>query len=178
ERDKFLGVMDGLGIRLGPLILQFPYFNKDAFSSAAPFMEKLDRFLEDLPNDFKYGVEIRNPHWLKKEFVELCRKYNVALVLVDQSWMPHGDEVEKMFDPVTTDFTYIRLLGDRQKIEKITKKWDKEVLDYSERMNRWVEFLHRMVEREIFALVYANNHYAGHAPMTARRMREMFLSND
>ena len=35
ERDRFLDVMGRLGARLGPLVLQFPYFSKKCFASAA-----------------------------------------------------------------------------------------------------------------------------------------------
>jgi len=176
ERDKFLKVMSRLGKRAGPLVLQFPYFSKREFTTAEQFMDRLDVFLGDLPREFRYGVEIRNSRWLSPGFAELCHRHNSALVLVDQTWMPHGDEVMKILDLVTTDFVYIRLLGNRQEIEAITDKWDKEVIDHQERMQRWAKFLVDLLDREIFAYVYANNHYAGHAPMTARRLREMFLS--
>lgn len=49
ERDRFLGVMARLGPRLGPLVLQFPYFNREAFPSVSPFLERLDAFLAALP---------------------------------------------------------------------------------------------------------------------------------
>ncbi len=174
ERDKFIKVISALGDKLGPLILQFPYFAKKVFDSRESFLEKLDRFLSDLPDGYQYGVEIRNKAWLKPDFISILKKHHAALVLVDQAWMPHGDEVEKLFDPVTDGLCYIRLLGDRQQIEAITKTWEKEVIDRSESMQRWAEFLVRMVARNVPTLVYINNHYAGHAPATLRRLKEMF----
>src|SRR5262245_43463389 len=60
DRDDFLAVMRRMGPRLGPLVLQFPYFSRDAFPSPAPFLERLDRFLSELPTDLSYGVEVRN----------------------------------------------------------------------------------------------------------------------
>jgi uncharacterized protein YecE (DUF72 family) len=170
DRDVFLENISGLGKRLGTLVLQFPYFSKKHFANAGPFLEKLDRFLSDLPDGFKYGVEIRNRNWLKKDYAELLRSYKVAMVVADQAWMPHGDEIEKKFDPVTSDHMYIRLIGDRKEIEAITKTWEKEVIDRSERLDRWADVLARAVKRQIDSLVYVNNHYAGHAPETARRL--------
>jgi uncharacterized protein YecE (DUF72 family) len=177
SRDMFLDAMSLLGKRLGTMILQFPYFSKQHFSSGEEFFEKLDNFLSDLPVGFKYGVEIRNRAWLKPEFVELLKNHGVTLVLADQAWMPHADEVEKMLDPVTSDQLYIRLIGDRKEIESITKSWEKEVIDRSESMQRWVDFLTRMHRRQIDALVYINNHYAGHAPATARTLFQMINEN-
>jgi uncharacterized protein YecE (DUF72 family) len=174
-RDRFLEVMSRLGDRLGPLVLQFPYLSKAVFESADKFMERLDSFLSDLPGGFRYAVEIRNRNWLSEQFINLLRDHNIGLVLVDQAWMPHGDEVEKKFDPITTDFSYIRLLGDRKEIEAITKSWNKEVIDRGERLERWAEMISRLVEREVETLIYINNHYAGHAPTTSERLHDLLL---
>jgi len=185
DRDRFLEVMARLGPRLGPLVIQFPYFNKAVFPSRSEFFDRLDRFLEDLPkcrhagthdstgNNYRYAVEIRNKLWLTEEYAGLLRKYHAAMVLVDQAWMPHGDEIERKFDPITTDFAYIRLLGDRKEIEAITTHWDKEVLDRTERLKRWAKLIARLTAREITSLTYANNHYAGHAPSTVDRLQKL-----
>lgn len=172
DRDRFLDVMARMGTRLGPLVLQFPYLSRKVFSSRDEFMERLDRFLEGLPRDFQYGVEIRNRTWLNKDFSELCRRHGASVVLVDQAWMPMADELD--FDPITTDFAYIRLLGDRKEIESITRTWDREVIDREEKLVRWANYLVEMVNRQISTLVYVNNHYAGHAPTTARRLRQLY----
>ena len=174
DRDRFLEVMSRLGPRLGPLVLQFPYFNKAAFASPAPFLERLDRFLEALPKGRAYAVEVRNKTFVGKPLRDLCAKHGVAMVLVDQAWMPHGDEVEAKMDPVTADFAYVRLLGDRAEIEKLTTTWDREVLDRADRMERWADLLSRLTARGVRTFVYVNNHYAGHAPTTTKRLMEMY----
>jgi len=188
DRDRFLEVISGLGPRLGPLVIQFPYFNKAVFPSKTEFFDQLDRFLEELPKychagtydstgnlskDYRYAVEIRNKFWLTEEYAGLLRKHNAAMVLVDQAWMPHGDEIERKFDPITTDFAYIRLLGDRKEIEAITTHWDKEVIDRTERLQRWARLIARLTAQEITSLTYANNHYAGHAPSTVDRLQKL-----
>jgi uncharacterized protein YecE (DUF72 family) len=68
---------------------------------------------------------------------------------------------------------YLRLLGDRNEIEKITKSWEKEVIDRGESLERWADLLLDFVTRKIKTVVYVNNHYAGHAPATARRLLQM-----
>jgi uncharacterized protein YecE (DUF72 family) len=176
-RDTFLERMRPLGARLGPLVLQFPYFNRDAFPSAGPFLERLDRFLADLPRDgLRYGVEVRNKAWVTPALREVLARRGDILVLVDQAWMPHGDEVEARMDPITGPLAYVRLLGDRQAIEKVTTSWGKEVLDQAPRLERWAQLLVRLMDRGVKSLVYVNNHYAGHAPTTVRRLRERFLA--
>jgi uncharacterized protein YecE (DUF72 family) len=174
ERDRFLQTIALLGPRLGPLVLQFPYFNREAFPSAAPFLERLDRFLADLPGGFAYGVEVRNKAWVGRPLRDLLAARRAAMVLVDQAWMPHGDEVEARMDPVTGDFAYVRLLGDRKEIEAITKTFDREVVDRGDRLARWADLLVRFARRGVRTLVYVNNHYAGHAPTTTRRLKALF----
>jgi len=173
ERDQFLEVISRLKGKLGPLVLQFPFFSKAAFATAKPFLARLDQFLGDLPDGFQYAVEVRNRDWLGRELASVLRSHSVTLVLVDQAWMPHADEVMDRFDPVTGPSCYIRLLGDRKEIEQVTDRWGKEVLDRRSRLKRWARVLQRLGEREVPTLVYVNNHYAGHAPATVRRLQEL-----
>ncbi len=149
DRDWFLQTMAHLKEKLGPFVIQFPYFSEAVFSHPDLFMERLDTFPGNLPKEFRYAVEIRNKYWLTQSFREMLAGYNVALTLIDHGRMPHGDEVEGKFDIVTSDFSYIRLLGDRKKIESLTHSFDKEVLDQSERLNRWVGLIGRMLDRDI-----------------------------
>lgn len=176
QRDAFLDIMRRLGDRRGPLLLQFPYFSKETYRSKEIFYRLLDNFLNDLPGDFRYAVEIRNRRWLTAEFIELLRKHRCALTLVDHAWMPHGDEITMRLDPLTTTFTYLRLLGDRRQIEAVSQKWDREVIDREERLKRWANLISKIKERQVKAFVYINNHYAGHAPATARRLEKMFAA--
>jgi uncharacterized protein YecE (DUF72 family) len=156
-------------------VLQFPYFNREAFPSAGSFLERLDAFLGALPKDrFRYGVEVRNRAWVGRPLRDLCAKHRAILVLVDQAWMPHGDEVARRLDPITTDLAYVRLLGDREEIERVTKTWEKEVLDRGDRLERWARLLVSFMDRNVKSLVYANNHYAGHGPATVRRLMARF----
>lgn len=71
EVESFLESMDMLGPKCGPLVLQFPYFNRQVFPGIEPFLERLDGFLDSLPDRFRYGVEIRNRNWLGTDLVEV-----------------------------------------------------------------------------------------------------------
>ena len=174
DRDVFLETMRRMGDKLGYLLIQFPYFNRATYPSDGPFIERLDAFLRDLPKEgLRYAVEIRNKAWLKQAYVDLLRRHGVSLVLVDQAWMPHGDEVTPRFDVRTGPDCYVRLLGDRKEIEAITTTWGEEVLDHTDRMLRWATLIRGMMKQGMRTYVYVNNHYAGHAPTTVRRLREM-----
>ncbi len=171
DRDQFLEVIQRLGSRLHTLLIQFPYFNRSVFPSEGAFFERLDDFLRDLPKDnLRYAVEIRNKAWLTNEYRDMLAHHGVALTLVDHAWMPHGDDVAKRMDVATGLDTYIRLLGDRKRIEALTKTWEKEVLDAGPSIERWATLLSTFLAQGRRSLVFVNNHYAGHAPTTVRRL--------
>ena len=166
DTNRFLEVMGSLGPKCGPLVLQFPYFNRQAFSSATPFLERLDAFLGRLPAERRYAVELRNKSWLRKPTLDILRGHRVALVLVDLPYMPHAADLG--IDPVTTDFTYVRLIGDRKETEAAAEKFDHVVVDHGDRLERWATWLRDILERVPIAYAYANNHFAGFAPETIR----------
>lgn len=174
DRDEFLRVMSRLGDKLGPMVLQFPFFATAVFPSAAPFLERLDTFLGTLPPEHQYAVEVRNPDWLAPPLAAVLRRHGVALVIVDQEWMPHGDRVAAQFDVAAGPFAYVRLLGDRQAIEAITTTWEREVIDQQASLARWAALLAEFAGRGVPTFVFVNNHYAGHAPATVRRLDALY----
>jgi uncharacterized protein YecE (DUF72 family) len=167
EFRTFIDTMSLLGDKLGPLLFQFPYSNKDSFKTGDQFLSLLKRFLKTLPKGYRFAVEIRNKSWLDARFADLLRGHGVALVLQDQSWMPLPAHMQ--FDYVTADFTYVRLLGDRKGIEKHTKVWDKVIVDRSKELRSWVDVCQQTVRRGATTFVYVNNHFSGHAPTTVEQ---------
>ncbi len=63
------------------------------------------------------------------------------------------------FDLITTDFTYIRWLGDRKGVEEKTTTWDKVIVDRQGDLSEWPSLLKKVQERRIMILAFANNHY-------------------
>ena len=198
EMRAFLEAMDGLGPKLGPLLLQFPYFNKKTFATADPFLERLEKFLKKLPKErrvpkadlfadsgkapYRFAVEVRNKAWVGEGLLELLRDHGVALALIDHPWMAmkgkeeHGGSTAlwESLDPITADFTYIRLLGDRHGIEERTKTWDKVIVDRKREVADWVKLSRKFTRGGIELYAYVNNHFAGHGPAIVRMWLEMW----
>lgn len=170
DARRFLDVMGRLGAKCGPLVLQFPYFNRTVFPTAAPFLERLDAFLGILPPGFRYGVEVRNRAWIAPPLLDLLRRHRVALVLVDLAYMPHPADLAAKLDLVTTDFVYARLIGDRKAVEQLTDRFDRVVIDQGARLDRWADLIRTFIDRVPAIYAYANNHYAGHAPATVSEL--------
>jgi uncharacterized protein YecE (DUF72 family) len=174
ELEEFLKTMDILGPKLGPMVFQFPAFDRWKFPTQKHFLELLAPFLSKLPRDRKFAVEIRNKKWLDATLADALRERSVALVLQDISNMPGVAELEKTFNPITADWTYIRWLGDRKGIEKLTMTWDKAVVDRSKELASWVDYCYQVRKRGAVIYAYANNHYAGHGPATVAQFMKLW----
>ncbi|HEY0705067.1 MAG TPA: DUF72 domain-containing protein [Candidatus Acidoferrales bacterium] len=168
---EFVSTMEVLGEKLGPLLLQFEYFNQSVIRDDEEFLQRLVPFLKKLPAGREFAVEIRNKAWLTPRFVDALREQRVALVLQDQSWMARPGEIFAKLDPITADFTYIRWLGDRKGIEEVTKTWNKTVVDRKAEIAEWTSVIQSVQERKIKIYGYVNNHFAGHAPTTIDQLR-------
>jgi uncharacterized protein YecE (DUF72 family) len=154
----FLRVMDHLGPKLGPLLLQFPYaFKPDR-------IDDLDAFLKGLPKGYRFAVEVRHKGWLTERFYGMLRERDVALTLLDLLWMPR-------IDVTTAGWTYARFVGDRKGIEKKTKTWEQVIVDRAKEMEWWAPRLDAILERGLPIWAYFNNHYAGHAPGSVELFR-------
>jgi uncharacterized protein YecE (DUF72 family) len=142
EFDEFVKTMDILGPKLGPMVFQFPVFDRWKFPKQDSFLTVLEPFLKKFPADHKYVVEIRNKTWLDARFADVFRESNVALALTDTSFMPRPWEMKEKFGLITADFAYVRWLGDRKAIERQTTTWDKAVIDRRDDLKNWVELFH------------------------------------
>jgi uncharacterized protein YecE (DUF72 family) len=172
EFVTFVQTMELLGDKLGPIVLQFPHFDKFQVKDRHAFTDCLLPFLKMLPRGHQFAVEIRNRKWLDAEFADILRGFNVALVLQDIHTMP--GPLEMKFDPVTADFSYVRLLGNRKQIEITTTVWEKLVEDKTEKVSSWVSYCQAVQRRGIKLYVYANNHYEGFGPDTVEKFRDLW----
>ena len=172
EFTAFLQTMQLLGNKLGVVVFQFPQFDKWQIKDRHAFTDRLLPFLKALPREHRFAVEIRNRKWLDAEFADTLRSFNVALVLQDIHTMP--GPLEMKFDPLTADFSYLRLLGNRKQIEMTTTVWEKAVEDKTEQLSHWVRYCQAVQRRGLQQYVYANNHYEGFGPGTIEKFRQLW----
>jgi len=156
DAEAFIGTMSALGDKLGVLTLQFAYdFTPDHFS-------RLDAFLGDLPEGYRYAVEVRNRMWIEPQFAEMLHGHNVALVLQDLNYMPR-------LDWLTADFTVVRWLGRRKDI----REFDRIQIDRSAVLQDWAAKVFLFIQEGVDLYGYFNNHFAGHSPASVRQFAEM-----
>ena len=129
------------------MLLQFGYFNRKAFASAAPFFDRLRDFLQNFAARLPLACEIRNKHWLSQDYFDLLRSHEVTAALVEHAWLPPVDRLIEEHDVITGPLAYVRLISDRHGIEKITTTWGKEVVDRGGDLERVAGALRRVAER-------------------------------
>lgn len=155
ELREFLTVMEGLGDKLGAILIQLPPDFTTSERSA------LEAFLRLLPSDFRFSAEFRHRSWLTEETYDLLRTYAVAWTVIDLSYMPRHVEL-------TADFSYVRWLGHRKQIERV----DSVQIDRRQRLDEWAEKLDEVAKQVQRIYGFANNHYSGHSPADIRYLRE------
>ncbi len=163
EVSAFLDAMNGLQHKLGPLLLQFPYtFKPDQRPALADF-------LAALPTNFRYAVEVRQRGWLQDWFYQLLEQHRVALVLADYAYMPKLAQT-------TTDFAYIRWLGNRKDVPD--EEYDRVRINRDEELDHWAEVIADLADKGVTVWGFANNHYMGHSPATLLALEERLAARN
>jgi uncharacterized protein YecE (DUF72 family) len=118
---------------------------------------------------FRYAVEVRDSSWFQDLAYSFFANNKQQYVYV---WSQLADIRTPPI--VTTDFIYIRFIGDRTIQERDFGKIQK---DRVSEMKRWARFVKRARDEEQdrlnLAIVAANNHYTGFGPGTVNTFRKM-----
>jgi uncharacterized protein YecE (DUF72 family) len=188
ELNEFISVMSGLGERLGPMILQFPYMakGKDAqeYKTGADFIRRLKRFIQLLPSEFKWGIEIRNSLWVQPPLLDILRSRGISLVFIDYYTMDPLPKLAHRSEVFTAPFVYLRFLGNRKEMDAAVELAQKSGLrkrdfesilkDRTGQMMAWVPPIKQLLGKGIPVYVYFNNHYAGYAPGSVELFKKLF----
>jgi uncharacterized protein YecE (DUF72 family) len=178
--NRFLETLAPLHAKLGPLLFQFEYLNKQKMPSLATFLDRLHMFFATAPAGFQYAIESRNPNYLKDEFVDALRQLGLGFVLLDGYYMPPLAEVTARLDVRTAPFSIIRLLGpDRPGIEKETgSTWNEIVEPKNEGLETTADIIRQNVASDLDTSVNVNNHYEGSGPLTIQRLLDLLRTGN
>ena len=153
----FLERMSLLRDKLGPLLLQFPYTFK------LEHLNLLKDFLPTLPKSQRYVVEVRNKKLLCDELYSLLKENNVGFAIVQQPFMPTTEMV-------TSDFAYIRIEGDRRKLNGTLGKVE---LDKTDDIKKWTERIKALLDQSTEVFLYFSKFYSGYPPGDVRQTLEL-----
>ena len=99
--SAFLGPCDPFRRNIGLLMFEFSHFYPSDYARGRDFLADLDLFLGRLPAGWPYGVEIRNPGFLRPEYFALLARHQVAHVYNNWQGMPTVGEQAAISDSQT-----------------------------------------------------------------------------
>jgi uncharacterized protein YecE (DUF72 family) len=162
----FLSNMEPLQKKTLALLIQLP-----PSMQIMPGLQGLKELVRLLDGRFRYAVEVRHPSWFQDLAYNFFANNDICMV-----W----SQLAHMSTPpiVTTDFLYVRFIGDRSIYERDFEKIQKDrVLE----MKQWADEIKGVKSRKErgrrkevnLAMIAANNHYASFGPGTANLFRKM-----
>lgn len=106
----FLRRLAPIRAHVGAIVFEFSHFTPDDFAHGRDFVGLLDRFLADLPDDWRYAVEVRNPNLLHPEYFAVLRAHGVAHAYNQWTQMPAAEEQIALAPPEDQAFLAGRFL--------------------------------------------------------------------
>jgi uncharacterized protein YecE (DUF72 family) len=166
EVYTYLSNMEPLQEKTIALLIQLP-----PSMQIMPGLQGLKDLIRILDGRFRYAVEVRHPSWFQDLAYNFFANNDICMV-----W----SQLARMSTPpiVTSDFLYVRFIGDRSINEKDFGKIHKdriiEMKQWADEIKQVESGKERGRNKEVnLAMIAANNHYAGFGPGTANLFRKM-----
>jgi uncharacterized protein YecE (DUF72 family) len=166
EVHLFLKNIEPLQKKTLALLIQLP-----PSMEIMPGLEGLRQLVPLLNKQFRYAIEVRHQSWFQDLAYNFFADNNICMV-----W----SQLAGIRTPpiVTTDFLYVRFIGDRTIDEKDFGKIQK---DRVSEMKKWANEIRKAEmgkergrrNKVSLAVIAANNHYAGFGPGTSNLFRKM-----
>lgn len=176
--SDFLSTLIPFEKKIGVLMFQFEYLNKEKMSGVQEFTERIENFINKADRSYQYGIELRNPNYLNKIFFEFLQRNNLSMVFLQGYYMPPVWNIFKEYKDFIKNTVVIRLHGpDRSGIEEITgSDWSKIVQPKDEELPKIIEMIKYFRTKKIDAYINVNNHYEGSAPLTISKINSLLKS--
>jgi len=174
----FLGPLEPYRDRVAVVMFEFGTFGRSELQ-LAEFLPRLQRFLEALPRDWPFAVEIRNAEFLEPSYFAALARHNVAHVFNAWTRMPELSEQIAMAESFTADFSVSRALLKRGRpYEQAVKLFEpyRETQEPDEATRAALaEIVRRSVAKKRKAYAYVNNRLEGNAPSTIEAVARELL---
>jgi uncharacterized protein YecE (DUF72 family) len=171
QLNAFLRALEPLTPKLHVILIQLPpsFTPKDGKPA-------LRTFLRQLPRDFRFAIEFRNPGWHRPQIIGLLEKYRICWVWADTSPLNERNFAPFEFLPRTADFLYLRLLGDyATKYDReglFVHRYDKLLWKREAALESWSLKVERHLSEVRNVWAFVSNHFEGFAPETCQRLAQ------
>ena len=171
ELNVFLRAIEPLESKLQVVLIQLPpsFTPKDG-------RQPLRKFLTQLPKGFRFAIEFRNPGWHRPQIIRLLEQCRICWVWADTSPLNERNLAPFEFLPLTTDFLYLRLLGDyATKYDgagKFVHRYDKLLWKREAALESWALKIDRHLGEARNVWAFVGNHFEGFSLETAQRLAQ------
>ena len=171
QLNAFLRALEPLTPKLHVILIQLaPSFTPKDGKPA------LRTFLRQLPRNFRFAIEFRNPGWHRPQIIGLLEKYRICWVWADTSPLNERNLAPFEFLPRTADFLYLRLLGDyATKYDReglFVHRYDKLLWKREAALESWSLKIERHLSEVRNVWAFVSNHFEGFAPETCQRLAQ------
>ncbi len=131
-------------------------------------------FVSQLPRDYCWCVESRNPNYLNGQYFTFLREQGLSHVFEQGYYMPPVIDVFNRHADLLTETSVIRLHGpNREKIEESTgKEWNRIAEPRDADLDSLADVVKGLLKRKRNVWLFANNHFEGSAPLTIERLKQ------
>jgi uncharacterized protein YecE (DUF72 family) len=161
----------------GALVFEFQAMRGKDLPEPAAWSDELDAFLRQLPHDFRYAVELRNPELLTDLHGAVLARHGVAHVFNSWTGMPTIGEQLDLPWTFPAGFTVARALlrPGRAYADavKLFEPYDRIRDPQPEVRQDLLRLVAEVIRRRMEALILVNNRLEGNAPGTIRALVEM-----
>lgn len=174
--QAFLDSIQPIASKIGLLMFQFGYLNRQMVANRSQFLAMLEAFFASSPSAIPYAIELRNPSWIDGTWFTWLTDHRIAPVLIQGYWMEDINRTIDRYENLIGDTISIRLHGeDRKLIEAQTGgSWNALVNPRERELAEVARSITTLAERGRVVYVQVNNHYEGSAPLTIERLRALF----
>src|SRR5437868_4488985 len=162
----------------GPFLFEFQRHGM----STDEFCTRLDFFLDQLPKDFRYAVEIRNAGLLGADYRKVLESHGVGHVYNHWSYMPPLAEQHQFMETFTAPFTVLRLLTPLKMSYEAAKKraepYTKIVGELPDMRRDTVALVRKAVAENRRGYVLVNNRSEGNAPVTIQALADQMMGSE
>jgi len=166
----------------GCFVFEFQAMRGKDLPDPLQWADQLDTFLAELPPDFRYAVELRNPELFTGLHGEVLKRHRVAHVFNSWTEMPTiGDQLAQPWT-FPADFAVVRALlkpGRRYAdAVKAFEPYDRIQEPQPELRRDLLKAIQEVLRRRIEAFILANNRAEGNAPGTIREVARMWAEEE
>jgi uncharacterized protein YecE (DUF72 family) len=155
-------------------VFEFPTMREADLPDPAAWADELDAFLSELPREFRYAVELRNPELLTEAHGAVLARHGVAHVFNSWTGMPTIGEQLELPWTLSAPFTVARaLLRPGRRYADAVKLFEpyERIREPQPAVRRdLLRLVAETARRRIEALILVNNRLEGNAPGTIRAL--------